>query len=171
MFIALVFPMPVSANRYWRTFMPRGFKAPVTVLSSEAKAYKEDVARIARNRGIRAPIVGRVHVDIELYPQRPQDWARRMRANPSNWDDDVRAMDLDNCRKCLYDAMKNVVFDDDKWVWSDSAKRMEPDGDARVVVKIYPIERTVLPTRDMFAGIGNIVAQINWRDITEAKPF
>jgi crossover junction endodeoxyribonuclease RusA len=27
--ITLVLPYPLSANRYWRTYMPKGFKAPV----------------------------------------------------------------------------------------------------------------------------------------------
>lgn len=152
--LVLVFPYPVSANVYWRTFVV-GRRA-MTVPSDDAKAYKADVARIARNRGITKPIIGRVHVDIELYPQRPQDWVKRARANPTGWDDDVRCIDIDNARKCLYDAMRNIVFEDDKWVWSDSAKRMEPDGDARVVVKISEVARAALPVQDMFEGIENV---------------
>lgn len=139
--ITLTLPYPISANRYWRTFMPKGFKAPVTTVSQEAKDYRRAVAQLAREAGITTPIVGRVHVDIELYPQRPQDWAKRARTNPHGWDDDVRCIDIDNARKCLYDAMKNIVFEDDKWVWSDTARRMEPDGEARVVVRITFAER------------------------------
>jgi len=141
--ITLTLPMPISANRYWRSFVlgKRVMVAP----SGDAKKYKKAVAQLAREAGITEPLTGRVHVDLEIYPQRPQDWARRARMDPFGWDDDVRALDIDNVRKCLYDSMKGVVFDDDKWVWSDAARRMEPDGEARVVVRITQ-ERPRVPT-------------------------
>lgn len=132
----LVLPYPISANRYWRTYMPKGFKAPVTTLSAEAKAYKTAVMRLVRTAGILAPITGRVAVDIQLYPHRPQDWQRRARKKPECWDDDVQCIDLDNANKVLLDSLKGVVFDDDKWVRKLFAERMEPDGEARVVVTV-----------------------------------
>ena len=137
--ITLTLPYPVSANRYWRTYMPRGFKAPVTTLSAEAKDYKAQVRVLARLAGITQPLLGRVAVDIKLYPKRPQDWAKRARTNPATWDDDVMCIDLDNARKVLYDSIKGIVIDDDKWIRRDSGERMEPDGEARVVVTITPI--------------------------------
>ena len=137
--ITLRLPVPPSANRYWRTYMPKGFKAPVTTLSAEAKAYKTDVANLARAAGIHTPIIGRVAVSFVYYPKRPQDWQKRARSDPHGWDDTCMALDLDNLSKGLFDALKNVVFEDDRWVREISAKRMEPDGDARVIVTITPI--------------------------------
>lgn len=137
--INLTLPYPISANRYWRTFMPKGFKAPVTTVSPEAKEYKQSVGWICKAAGIKSPIVGRVHIEIKLYPKRPLDWAKRAAKNPSNWDDDVQCIDLDNARKVLYDSIKGIAIIDDKWVFSDSAKRMEPDGNARVEMIITPI--------------------------------
>jgi len=136
--IKLVLPPPISANAYWKSFVlgKRIMVAP----SSEAKKYKKIVEEIARSSGIKAPIVGRVHVHIDLYPRRPLDWQKRAAKNPTNWDDTVKSIDIDNARKCLYDAMKNIVFQDDKFVWSDSAKRCEPDGEGRVVVTITPLK-------------------------------
>ncbi|PXX42231.1 RusA family crossover junction endodeoxyribonuclease [Aquitalea magnusonii] len=134
--ITLVLPYPVSANRYWRTYQPKGFKAPVTTLSAEAKAYKKLVAGIIHRAGIRQPFDGRVAVDIALYPNRPQDWARRAKKDPECWDDDVQCIDLDNANKVLLDSLKGLVFHDDKWVRKLFGERMEPDGDARVVVTI-----------------------------------
>jgi len=134
--ITLVLPYPISANRYWRTFMPKGFKAPVTTLSSEAKEYKKQVAKIVHAAGIIAPIDGRVAVDVALYPHRPQDWQRRARKDPECWDDDVQCIDLDNANKVLLDSLKGLVFNDDKWVRKLFGERMEPDGEARVVVTI-----------------------------------
>ena len=57
----------------------------------------------------------------------------------------MQCLDLDNCRKVLYDALKGVAFEDDKWVHADGGQRMEPDENgARVVVTI-----TVLPKRSV----------------------
>lgn len=135
--VVLVLPYPISANRYWTSFRinDRQMLAP----SKEAKAYKTEVAWLCKQAGIRAPFLGRVAVDIELFPARPQDWAKRAKANPTSWDDTVRCIDLDNARKVLYDALKGIAFEDDKWVFEDSGRRMIPDGQARVVVTIRPL--------------------------------
>lgn len=137
--ITLTLPYPISANRYWRTYMPRGFKTPVTTLSPEAKSYKSQVAWLAKEAGIRSPLAGRVAVAYTLYPKRPQDWAKRVQKNPAGWDDSVQCIDLDNAQKVLMDALKGVVIEDDRWVRRIEAERAEPDGEARLVVTITPI--------------------------------
>jgi crossover junction endodeoxyribonuclease RusA len=48
----------------------------------------------------------------------------------------VQCLDLDNANKVLLDALKGVAIDDDKWVRRLTAERMEPDGEARVVVTV-----------------------------------
>ena len=138
--IKLVLPYPPSANRVWRTYMPKGFKAPVTVVSSEGKEYKRTVAWICREQGIKAPITGRVHIDIQLFPKRPLDYAKRMQKHGPRWDDDVMCIDLDNANKVLFDAIKGIAIEDDRWVRKLTSERMEPDGEARVVMVITPIE-------------------------------
>lgn len=137
--ITLTLPYPISANRYWRTFMPKGFKAPVTTLSAEAKTYKTEVGWLVKAAGILKPITGRVAVSYVLYPHRPQDWQARMRKLGAAWDDGVQCIDLDNAQKVLLDSLKNLAFEDDKWVRRITAERAEPDGEARVVVTITPI--------------------------------
>jgi crossover junction endodeoxyribonuclease RusA len=144
--ITLTLPYPVSANRYWRSFVPRGHQRAIVTLSDEARAYKETVNLKAWQQGVRAPIEGRVQVHIELYPKRPLDWAKRARKDPAGWDDTVQCIDLDNARKVLYDALKDVAFGDDKWVLKDSAERMEPDEHgARVVVTITAMGKRAAP--------------------------
>jgi len=137
--IVLTLPYPPSANRMWRTYMPKGFKAPVTVLSADGKAYKATVCGLAKLAGVKSPITGRVAVDVRLYPNRPQDWQKRAKRDPMAWDDTVQCIDLDNANKVLFDALKGVAIDDDKWVRRITSERMEPDGEARVVVTITPI--------------------------------
>jgi crossover junction endodeoxyribonuclease RusA len=134
--ITLTLPYPVSANVYWRSFVPRGHSRAIVTLSDEAKAYKAAVGKLVREAGIRAPIKGRVAINVQLFPARPQDWARRARKDPMNWDDDVRCIDLDNANKVLLDSLKGLVIEDDKWVRRQVSERMEPDGEARVVVTI-----------------------------------
>ncbi|WP_043632702.1 RusA family crossover junction endodeoxyribonuclease [Chromobacterium haemolyticum] len=139
--IKLILPYPISANRYWRSFTPRGHKRALVVVSEEAKAYKAHVAHIAHMAGITTPISGRVQVDIKLYAKRPQDWARRSAKDPDGWWDSVQCIDLDNARKVLNDALKGIAFGDDKLIKRDSGEVMEPDGPARVVVTITQLAK------------------------------
>jgi crossover junction endodeoxyribonuclease RusA len=147
--ITLALPYPISANRYWKAVTIPG--RTMMVPSKDAKDYKATVGLIARAAGIRAPISGRVAIAIRLYPQRPQDWAKRAARNPLGWDDDVRCLDLDNANKVLFDALKGVAIDDDRWVRSIDAQRMEPDGEARVVVTITPLALPASPQASLIA--------------------
>jgi len=137
--ITLTIPYPVSANRYWRSFVPRGHKRAIVVLSDEAKSYKSEVGWIAKSAGIPAPLSGRVAMTIKLYPGMPQDAAKRMKKLGDGWDDGVRSIDLDNALKVLIDSLKGIAYADDKQVWRIAAERMEPDGQARAVVTVEPI--------------------------------
>jgi crossover junction endodeoxyribonuclease RusA len=135
--ITLTLPYPLSANRYWR---PVKLGAHISIVpTKEAKAFRADIAARCRSQGVLAPITGRVHVDVKLYPARPQDWQKRMRTDGPTWDDTVRCIDIDNANKVLLDSLKDVAIDDDKWVRKLTAERMEPDGEARVVVTIMPL--------------------------------
>jgi crossover junction endodeoxyribonuclease RusA len=148
--IFLTLPYPVSANRYWVaiTIPGRTMMAP----SKEAKAYKAEVARIAAAAGLRKPLASRVEMWIRLYPARPQDWARRARLNPTNWDDDVRCIDLGNAEKVLSDALQGSVFEDDRWIWRQHKERMEPDAKgARVEICVRPI--VVARVQEQLQGI------------------
>ena len=150
--ISLVLPWPVSSNRYWRSFVPRGHKRAIVVLSDEAKEYKAQVAMLARVAGVRAALSGRIALGIKLYPARPLDWAKRAQKNPLGWDDDVRSIDLDNALKVLIDSIKDVVIEDDKWVRRIEAERMEPDANgARVVLTVTQIARAESPQLELVA--------------------
>lgn len=135
--IQLTLPYPPSANRYWRTrvITPKvGVPIVSTYVSSEAKAFKESVGWLARNAGIRAPLPGRIELAYALHPKLPQDWRTRERKDPTGWEDTVMCMDLDNAQKVLLDALKGVVFGDDKWVRKITAQRGKPLPEACLVV-------------------------------------
>jgi crossover junction endodeoxyribonuclease RusA len=140
--IKLTLPLPPSSNRYWRVVVPKGAAFANIYVSEEARRYKRQVKIAAGDAGIWEPIPGRVSVAVDLYPHRPLDWQKRVRADPMNWDDGVRCLDLDNCLKVLLDALRGVAFKDDAWVRKITAARMEPDQDGeRVVITIEPIVR------------------------------
>lgn len=160
--ITLVLPYPVSSNRYWATRVIKskqtGKPMALTYVTSEAVDYRKAVALIARASGVHAPLACRVALEIDLYPHRPQDWQRRMRVDPLTWDDTVQCIDLGNAEKVLADALQGIVFDDDKRIWREVKRRMEPDGEGRVVVRISPLvianpQATLVdePARPMFA--------------------
>ena len=136
--ITLTLPYPLSANKYWR---PVHIGNHITIVpTKDAKEYKTEVQWRARAAGVRTPIVGRVVIDVKLYPHRPLDYKKRMRDFGAAWDDSVMCIDLDNANKVLLDALKGVAIEDDKWVRKITAERMEPDeGKARVVLTITPM--------------------------------
>jgi crossover junction endodeoxyribonuclease RusA len=141
--VVLTLPYPISANRYWayRTVKPRGKPEFVSMyVTKEAKEYKDQVAKMARVAGVRAPIAGRVALELTLYPHRPLDWQKRMRQQGPAWDDSVQCLDLDNAQKVVLDSLKDVVFNDDAWVRQIIARRAEPDEfGARLMVKVVPM--------------------------------
>lgn len=142
--ITLILPYPVSANRYWRTVVNRKTGHAMTFVSEEAKAFKTEVAWKAKTCGVKSPLLGRIAISYTLHPKLPQDWARRQRKDPSGWTDTVQCMDLDNAQKVLLDAMKGVVFSDDKWVRRIVAQRGEPLGEACLVVSVEVMDEGLL---------------------------
>jgi crossover junction endodeoxyribonuclease RusA len=149
--ITLTLPYPLSANRYWR---PVKLGAHISIVpTKEAKAFRADIAARCRDQGVRVPLAGRVHIDVKLYPARPQDWQKRVRKEGASWDDTVRCIDIDNANKVLLDALKDVAIEDDKWVRRLTSERMEPDGEARVVVTI-----TAMPVAQPQADLLGVAA-------------
>lgn len=142
--ITLTLPYPISANRYWATRVIKakatGKYMAMTYVTPEAKAYREQCAWIAKSAGLEEPFAQRLRLDLQLYPNRPQDWERRQRKFGATWDDDVMCIDLGNAEKVLADALQGLLYTDDKWVWKGEKERMAPDEKgARVVIRIAPI--------------------------------
>lgn len=139
--ITLTLPYPVSSNRYWATRVVKmgGSPRAMTYVTPEAKAFKEKVQWLARQAGVRQPFQGRFSLLITLHPHCPQDAHRRMKRDPSGWENTVQCMDLDNAQKVTIDALKGVVIEDDKWAWEILSKRGIPVDGGKLVVTITPI--------------------------------
>lgn len=151
--IVLFLPYPISANRYWatRVLTPRGQTRAMamTYVTAEAKHYKTQVQIAALQAGVRKPMTGRIAIEYVLHPKRPQDWATRARKDPYGWEDTVMCIDLDNANKVLLDALKGLVFEDDKWVRSIVASRGEPREQAGMVVQIRQLVQPAHPQQSM----------------------
>lgn len=151
--IVVTLPYPISANVYWRSRIvtPKGGAPFVsTYVSKEAKEFKETVGWLLRAAGVRSVLPGRMHVDIKLYPHRPLDYKKRMRDHGDLWDDTVQRLDLDNCRKVVNDALKEIAIEDDKCIFKDSGEVMEPDGrEACLVVTITPYQRSRVQQQEL----------------------
>jgi len=144
--VTLVLPYPISENRYWATRVIKlkktGKWASMTYVTPEADAYRQQVALLALQAGVRKPIVGRTLITLDLYPHRPLDWAKRTRKDPDGWADTVQCIDLGNSEKVLCDALNAIAWLDDKQLWDIHKRKHEPDEHgARVVVTISPIVR------------------------------
>ena len=137
--ITITLPYPISANRYWaHRVIPGKPPRAVTYVTTEAKEYRAEVARIARAAGV-LQLAGRYVLEIDLYPRRPLDWAKRVRKLGAEWDDSVQCIDLGNAEKVLSDALQGTLFADDCKARRIVLERMEPDEHgARLVVRVAP---------------------------------
>jgi len=151
--VRLVLPYPLSANRYWRSYVPKGWNRALVAPSDEAKVYKREVARMAKEQGAQ-PIVGPVEYTLELYPRLPQDWAKRVKKDPLWWDLTVQCIDLDNARKVMLDALAGICFRNDSRIRKDPGEIMVPDGEARCVITFRAYERAH-PQAPLFDALDN----------------
>jgi crossover junction endodeoxyribonuclease RusA len=116
--LKLTFPVPPSANRYWRTVVAKG--RAMTFVSTEAKQYKKDVSTLAKVAGIRRLLQSELAVTVRFY-----------RAQ--------RSGDLDNRLKCLLDAMQNAIYISDSQIVEIHAFRHDDKYQPRVEVEITEI--------------------------------
>lgn len=117
----LVLRYPPSQNHYnlQRVVAPRNPKKKPFVMfypSTEAKAFKESAARIARNSGV--PVL-QGHILVVLRVYRPR-----------------RAGDLDNVSKVVFDALNRVAWNDDSQITRIESERFDDPANPRVEVII-----------------------------------
>lgn len=116
--IRLELPYPVSANRYWRSYVPKGWTRAVVTLSPEAKAYRQTVGLMAREQGCHQPTTKPVEMRLTLIPK------------------NGIVMDLGNCEKILGDALQGIVYVNDKQIRRMVKEYGEADGRGGVIVEI-----------------------------------
>lgn len=115
----LILPYPISTNRYWRTFRNQ------TVLSREAKQYKQEVAWLAKQAKM-SLLEGEVEIHVRLIPRARKDGSASL-----------QVLDLDNALKVLLDALQGVAYLNDrqvKKIVADYAPHPKADGGVRATI-------------------------------------
>lgn len=106
----LTLPFPPSSNRYWRNFRGR------MVISAEAKAYRQRVALLCIQNGVK-PMVGNLSFEARLY--RP-----------------AKRGDLDNRLKILLDCLQGSAFENDSQITEIRMSRHDDKVNPRVEVMV-----------------------------------
>ena len=115
----LILPLSPGTNRMWRNF--RG----VTVLSKEAKEFKQAVAVLARTHGAYSPLQGEVMVDIAYHPK----------ARKKETDKPLRRLDCDAHIKPTLDALIGIAYLDDYQVVDARCHLEDPVPDGALIVE------------------------------------
>jgi crossover junction endodeoxyribonuclease RusA len=79
-------PWPPSSNIYWRHYKGR------TLISREAKAYRNTILQLSHSIKPKTPFIGRVGITIDVYPP------------------DKRKRDIDNLLKILIDSLQAAGY-------------------------------------------------------------
>lgn len=104
------YPLPPSANKYWRLARGR------LIVSDEAKQYKHTVAMLAKVDGVR-PLTGPVAVTVAVYRER-------------------KSGDLDNRLKVLFDALQGAFYANDAQIRELHATLHDDKHDPHVEVTV-----------------------------------
>lgn len=131
--ITLRLPYPVSSNRYWRSFVPKGSPRAIVTRSPEANAFINHVAWLAKAAGCK-PTDKPIELHITLIGPEfitynlPGKAGTRRKAGPP--------MDLSNCLKVAEDALQGIAYTNDRQVKAISMRYAEPEGDGALIVRI-----------------------------------
>jgi Holliday junction resolvase RusA-like endonuclease len=116
--VSFTLPYPPSENMYRRTIILGGKNKKVRavpILSREARAYKEAVAKVAPRCGFDGPL------SLTLAIYRPR-----------------RIGDIDNGLKALFDSMTGLVYVDDGQICRLEVERFDDKANPRVEVTVRP---------------------------------
>lgn len=130
----LVLPYPVSANRYWQSFVPKGWTRAVVHPSTEAKAYKTEVGWIAKQAGMRTPTEKPIALTFTLCPRQNKDGSAS-----------AVVLDLGNCLKVAEDALQGIVYENDKQVRTILMGYGEPVVNGALLVEVEEFVAAAAP--------------------------
>lgn len=121
----IVLPYPVSANRYWQSFVPKGWTRAVVHPSTEAKAYKKAVGLLAKVAGFKEPSARPMALTLTLCPRQNKDGSAS-----------AVVLDLGNCLKVAEDALQGIVYENDKQVRELHLRYGDATPDGNLVVEV-----------------------------------
>lgn len=121
----LILPYPVSANRYWQSFVPKGWTRAVVHPSTEAKDYKKAVGWIAKAAGLDGPTQKPLELRFTLCPRTNKDGSAS-----------AVVLDLGNALKVAEDALQGIVYVNDKQVKRIGMQYGEPVAEGSLIVEV-----------------------------------
>lgn len=121
----IVLPYPVSANRYWQSFVPKGWSRAVVHPSTEAKKYKRTVGVIAMAAGLKQPSRNHMAIVFTLCPRKNKDGSAS-----------AVVLDLGNCLKVAEDALQGIVYENDKQVQDIRLRYGDATDDGALIVEV-----------------------------------
>jgi crossover junction endodeoxyribonuclease RusA len=138
----LTLPYPISTNDMYGEFIPKGGKRAVKFLTPAAKAYQRNCGWIAKQAGCREPTAKLIDiVRVVLHPRT---------IGPKGKSTGAR-MDLDNVFKVALDALKGVVYVDDRQIHHiGDVEYGEPTDHGALVVEIKEFIPRALPLFEGF---------------------
>ena len=114
----LELPLPPGTNRIWRVYHG------ITVLSKEARDFKQKVFMLAKERHLDEPTEDNVVVNILYAPK-----ARKKETNRP-----MRRMDVDAVIKPVLDSLIGIAYVDDKQVIDVRSRIVDPIEGGRIIV-------------------------------------
>ncbi len=114
--VCLILPFPPSANRYWRNVKGR------MVLSKEARDYRKTIANSCFIQGVRPEHCAKGSISLKMAFYRPQ-----------------KRGDLDNLEKQPIDALRGILYADDKQIVEIHAKRFDDKERPRLEITVMEV--------------------------------
>lgn len=140
----LTLPYPISVNDFMGRFIPKGGTRAIPFVTPEAKAYKRDCGWIAKAAGCVEPT--KKPIDIAAVVLHPRTIGPKGKTTGA-------MMDLDNVFKVTLDALKGVVYVDDKQIKHiGNVEYGEPTDHGALIVEILEFIPRPAP---LFAGFPN----------------
>jgi crossover junction endodeoxyribonuclease RusA len=136
----LVLPYPVSVNDLMGSFVPKGHTRPVPYVTPEAKRYKQTVGWLAKQAGFREPTSKPIEIaSVTLHPRTIGPAGKKTGA----------MMDLDNVLKIALDALKKIVYEDDRQIKRiRNVEYGEPTAAGQLVIEVVEF---IPPPAPLFA--------------------
>lgn len=122
----------------------RAITTNYTPKDSPANAFKATARYAATQAHAGPPLSGPLSLRVVFVFPRPKSLTWKSKPMPQTWHD--KRPDLDNCEKCLMDALKGLVWLDDSQVCQKDTSKVIAAGDEqpRVEVTISGKESTVV---------------------------
>lgn len=130
--ISLGLDYPISANRFWRTTVAKKLQRAIVYKTPEAEAWVKKAQYTAKLAGVREPLAGAVALRVVHFHRAVvQDGKNKGQKNG-------HVFDLDNVLKVTIDALKGIVYVDDRQIKRILVEYGMPTFRGGILVEVEP---------------------------------